>query len=163
MLINSKSPECTVKLLKDSMNGSNFGTCSCSVPQVDSVPCIQMMAVVKSGRIVGMTPMNVMPWWWSRRQWRLQLPENLTVLANLSMNTLKESYQPDVKLRYCPDWSTGRKLGRPKMGDRIKTAIEIGSKRKNQKHKYCVWCNKYNHSSTNCFNHLLRKDRNDDE
>ena len=47
--INNKLPERTVKIPKINVNNLSFGTCSCGVPQVDSMPCIHMMAVAKSG------------------------------------------------------------------------------------------------------------------
>jgi hypothetical protein len=163
MSINNKSPERTVKIAKDSINNLSFGTCSCGVPQVDSVPCIHMTAVVKSGRINGITVEDLMPWWWTTRQWRLQLPQELRVLSNISILTIKETFDPDLKIHYCPDWTAVNKAGRPKKGKRIPSAIEIGGKKRNKKRPYCVWCNKYNHTSDKCFNHPRKKDKEDEE
>ncbi len=56
--INNKSPERTVKI-----------PCSCGVPQVDSMPCIHMMAVAKSGRVNGLAVEDLMPWWRTTWQW----------------------------------------------------------------------------------------------
>ena len=72
--------------------------------------------------------------------------------------------EPDIKLKYCPDSTAARNAGRPKKGTRIPSAIEVvGGKKRNKKHPYCVWCNKYNHTSDNCFNHPWRKDKDDEE
>ena len=163
MSINSKSPERTVKIQKVNVNNQYFRTCSCGVPQVDSVPCIHMMAVAKSGRVNGMAVEDLMPWWWTTRQWRLQLPKELYVLANVSMSSLREKWDGDMKIKYCPDWTASRKAGRPKKGTRIPSAIEIGVKKRNKKRPYCVWCNKYNHTSDKCFNHPQKKDKDDEE
>ena len=46
-------------------DGSVFGGCSCGVPNTDGIPCHHMIAVVKSGRIDGLTPTNAMPFWWT--------------------------------------------------------------------------------------------------
>ena len=161
--INNKSPERTVKIPKVNVNNLLFGTCSCGVPQVDSVPCIHMMAVAKSGRVNGLAVEDLMPWWWTTRQWRLQLPKELVVMSTVSMSGLKENFEPDMKLKYCPDWTAGRKAGRPKKGSRIPSAVEIGGKKRNKKRPYCVWCNKYNHTSDKCFNHPRKKDKDDEE
>ncbi len=105
-----------VKIAKDSINNLSFGTCSCGIPPVDLVPCIHMSAVVKSGRINGITVEDMMPWWWTTRQWRLQLPKELHVLSNIGISTIKETF---------PDWTAANKAGRPKKGKRIPSAIEI--------------------------------------
>ena len=94
-----------------------------------------------------------MPWWWTTRQWQLQLPKELVVLSTVSMSGLKENCEPEIKLKYCPNWTAARKAGRPKKGTRILSAVEIGGKKRNKKRSYCVWCNKYNHTSDKCFNH----------
>ena len=101
--INNKSPERTVKIPKENINNLTFGMCSCGVLQVDSVPCIHMMAIAKSGQVNGMTVEDLMPWCWMTRQWRLQLPKELCVLANIIMSSLKEKFDPDMKIQYCSD------------------------------------------------------------
>ena len=121
--INNKSPERTVKIPKVNVNNLLFGTCSCGVPQVDSVPCIHMMAVAKSGRVNGLAVEDLMPWWWTTRQWRLQLPKELIVMSTVSMSGLKENFEPDMKLKYCPDWTAARKAGCPKKGTRIPSVV----------------------------------------
>ncbi len=67
--IKNTSPERTVKIPKININNLSFGTCSYGVPQVDSVPCIHMMAVAKSGHVNGLAVEDLMPWWWTTRQW----------------------------------------------------------------------------------------------
>jgi len=39
------------------------------------------------------------------------------------MKSVKEGRLPDYGLHLCPDWTTGRKAGRPKKGERIKSGL----------------------------------------
>jgi hypothetical protein len=55
---------------------SLFGGCECRAPEVDGIPCHHMIAVVKSGRIDGLTVDNAMPEWWTTELWRQQYPKN---------------------------------------------------------------------------------------
>ena len=122
-----------------------------------------MMAVVKFGRINGIMVEDLMPWLWTTRQWLLQLPRDTNVLSNISISSLKEAIDTDLKIHYCPDWTASNKAGWPKKGKFIPSAIEIGGKKRNKKQPYCVWCNKNNHTSDKCFKHPCKKDKVDDE
>ena len=160
---NKKSPERTVKIAKDQINNLTFGTCLCGVPQVDLVPCIYMTAIAKSRRMNGIAVEDLMPWWWTTRQWCLQLPKDTNVLSNISISSLKEALDTDMKIHYCLDWTATNKTGWPKKGKRIPSVIEIGGKKRNKKRPYCMWCNKYNHTLDKCFKHPHKKDKDDEE
>ena len=161
--LNSRSPQRVVKIRKEAINGSRFGSCSCGVAQKDSVPCIQMASVVKSGRMPGLTIAQVMPWWWTTKQWRLQLPNEVNVAetASLTLQVILDRYHPNHSIRYCPDWTAARKAGRPKKGERLKGAKELAvdKKRKKGPRPYCIFCNKYNHTTATCWNHPRKKMR----
>ena len=57
------------------------------------------------------SPLNIMPIWWKRSQWRLQFPLETRPDANITMKSVKEGRLPDYGLSLCPDWTTGRKAG----------------------------------------------------
>ena len=64
-----------MKLPKNPVNGSYFGRCTCGGDKTDAVPWEHMAAIALSAVAVihpQITPMNVMPIWWKRKQWREQ-------------------------------------------------------------------------------------------
>jgi hypothetical protein len=64
-----------VKLPKNAVNGLYFEQCTCGANKTDAVSCEHMAAIVLSAVIrPQITPMNVMPIWWKRNQWREQFP-----------------------------------------------------------------------------------------
>ena len=54
-------PEVTIP--SKGLFGSRFGTCTCGKPAKDGVPCKQMMVVVKSISIEGLSRIQIMPYW----------------------------------------------------------------------------------------------------
>ena len=56
------------------------------------------------------------------------------------MSGMKDSCEPDIKLKYCPDWTAARKARCPKKGTCIPSAIEVGGKKRNKKRPYYMWC-----------------------
>lgn len=109
---------------KEPVMGSYFGGCSCGIPNTDGVPCHHMVAVVKSGRIAGLTPNNSMPKWWTTEMWRHQYPQQLQSLCDFSLNNIKKVVAPDLTWRYCPPYTAPNKSGRPKEGKRRKSFLE---------------------------------------
>jgi hypothetical protein len=109
------------------------------------------------------TPINVMPMWWKRKQWRLQFPLDLYSDTNITMKSVKEGRLPDFSLRLCPDWTVGSKPGRSKKGERIKSGLETAmvkgkagtKKTKATKRQRCMVCGKYGHKYKDCW--LLEK------
>jgi len=109
------------------------------------------------------TPMNVMPIWWKRKQWREQFPLDVYAEANITIKSVKEGRIPDFTLRLCPDWKGGKKSGRPKKGERYKLGLEKamakgkpGAKRVSAtKRRRCLVCGKFGHNSEGCW--LLEK------
>jgi hypothetical protein len=155
-----------VTLPKYPVNGSHFGTCTCGATQTDAVPCEHMSVVALSAIIrPQISPMNIMPIWWKRSQWRLQFPLETCPEAKITMKSVKEGRLPDYSLRLCPDWTTGSKPGRPKKGERIKSGLETAmakakgkggtTKTKATKRRRCDVCGAYGHIYENCF--LLEK------
>jgi hypothetical protein len=154
-----------VTLPKYPVNGSHFGMCTCGATQTDAVPCEHMSVVALSAIIrPQISPMNIMPIWWKRSQWRLQFPLETCPEAKLTMKSVKEGHIPDYSIRLCPDWTTGGKPGRPKKGERIKSGLETAmakakgkgtTKTKATKRRRCDVCGAYGHIYENCF--LLEK------
>ncbi len=114
-----------ITLPKNLVNGSYFGRCTCGVDLTDAVPCKHMAAIALSSVIrPQITPMNIMPIWWKRKQWREQFPLDVYAKANITIKSVKEGRIPDFILRLCPDWTAANKSGRPKKGDRYKLGLE---------------------------------------
>ena len=92
---------------------------------MDAVPCEHMAAIALSS-VIGpqITPMNVMPVWWKRKQWQVQFPLDVYADANITIKSMKDNRIPDHCLRLCPEWTAGGKSGRPKNGERVKSGLE---------------------------------------
>jgi hypothetical protein len=62
--------EQVVTLPKYPVNGLHFGTCTCGADKTNAVPCEHMAAIALSSVMrPQITPINVMPMWWKRKQW----------------------------------------------------------------------------------------------
>ena len=116
-------------LKEEDNDGSVFGGCSCGVPNTDGIPCHHMIAVVKSGRIEGLTPTNAMPFWWTTECWKRQYPEDVEVSCNFDLSTLRRTPE-DGLMRYCPPYTAPNKAGRPKNEKRMKSPVEGTKKRR---------------------------------
>jgi hypothetical protein len=110
--------------VKEPVMGSHFGGCTCGKANTEGVPCQHMVAVVKSGRVKGLTPNNSMPKWWTTEMWRLQYPTNQHSLCDFSIESLKQTEPPELSMRYCPPYIAPNKAGRPKEGKRKKGILE---------------------------------------
>jgi hypothetical protein len=51
--------------VKEPVRGSHYGGCTCGKANTEGVPCHHMVAVVKSGRVKTLTPINCMSKWWT--------------------------------------------------------------------------------------------------
>ena len=121
----------TVMIPKEMVNGTRFGSCTCGVPQTKTIPCVHMVAVVQAQVVTGLTrEVDVMPAWCSTNTWRLQYPQNLSMRGDLTMRKLKDSHQPNTKLRCSPKSAAGNKTGAPKKLKRIRGPIEKQRKKK---------------------------------
>jgi hypothetical protein len=149
--------EYQVRIPKVAYLESYFGTCTCGIPAKEGVPCKHMVVIVKSSAIPGLTRMGIMPYFWSTEQWKHQYPIEVMCNTNVTMAQVKlNTTLKDDRLRYCPDWSIGKKPGRPKKNDKHKTVmdhIQTSSlkKRKRQKKMYCKICKKWNHTTEQCW------------
>ena len=88
-----------------------------------------MIAVVKSGRIKGLTPTNAMPFWWTTECWKRQYPEDVEVLCNFDLSTLRRTPE-DGLMRYCPLYTGPSKAGRPKNKKQMKSPVDRTKKRR---------------------------------
>jgi hypothetical protein len=56
-----------VQFLKEAVDGSFFGTCTCGADKTDALPCEHMAIVVLSSCLrPQITPISIMPTWWGR-------------------------------------------------------------------------------------------------
>lgn len=114
-------------------HGSRFGKCSCGVHKMKTVPCVHMIAVVKSSMIPGLSSVNVMPSWCYTSMWREQFGEGTVMHVGCDIQYLKDNYQPNQKSHYCPKISAAAKSGRKKNLKRFKSPLEKGAKKKKGK------------------------------
>jgi len=57
-----------------------------------------MAAVECSSRIAGLTRIKIMPFWWTRKQWQEQFPQEVTSMCYANMEVIKADYQADDAL-----------------------------------------------------------------
>ena len=101
----------TVVIMKEpGTHGSRFGTCTCGAHKVLGVLCEHMVAVVKIGQVPDLTEENVMPYWRTVTQMRMQFRQDLNLHVGMDMDTLKNMGHPCPNLYYCPDFQNLRKL-----------------------------------------------------
>ena len=55
-----------------------------------------------------------MPYWFTKAQWRLQFPKEVTCTTHITLNSIKTNSRPTDHLKYCPAWTAGQKKGQPK-------------------------------------------------
>jgi hypothetical protein len=113
----NQSYQCYFKAEED--EGSAFGGCSCGRPKMHGIPCVHMVAVVKSYHIEGLNLVNAMPPWWMTAHWRKQFPQGADLNCNFDIQMLKNSSQ-DTTWRYCRQYPVPNKAGRPKKYKRVK-------------------------------------------
>lgn len=92
---------------------SCFGTCTCGFPTKEGIPCDHMVAIVKVGAIPNLSRVQIMPFWSTRAQWRLQFPKD-TVRMDVTLALIKKSAAKNIHMSYCPSWAAPQKKGRPK-------------------------------------------------
>jgi hypothetical protein len=114
----------TVKVTREEVYGVRGNSCTCGVTQTGGVPCRHVIAIAKSGRGEGLNIVNAMPYWWTTRCWRSQFPEDEVSRCKIDIDYLKEKYDPDKSICYCPDLIGQRKKGRPKKDKREKGQLE---------------------------------------
>ena len=76
-----------------------------------------------------------MPSWCYASLWREQFGEGTVLRAGFDISFLKNNYQPNPKLRYCPKIAAPEKIGRKKNLKRKKGPTEQGKKRKRKDKK----------------------------
>jgi hypothetical protein len=99
------------------------------LPNKDGLPCQCIVAVVKSCRIEGLTPINSMQQWWMTLHWQKQYPSHSVLSHDFNMTTLSPT-SPNISLKYCPPYSAPNKAGQPKMNKRIKSPLKLATKKK---------------------------------
>ncbi len=100
--VRGSAPQ-TVTFPKLLVNGSYFGTCTCEANKTGVAPCNHMAAVALSMAIsLQITPVNIMPIWWKRTQWRSQLPSDVYAEANLTIQAIKTGEFPMLDYVFVP-------------------------------------------------------------
>jgi hypothetical protein len=61
-----------------------------------------MAAVVCSSHIAGLNQQNIMPFWWTRKQWQEQFPQEVISQCYTNMEVIRADYEADDFMRYCP-------------------------------------------------------------
>ena len=157
------SREYIVKLPMVPCNGSHFGTCTCGVPAKDGIPCQHMAVIVKSSNIPCLTRSSIMPYLWSTAHWQAQYSLDVDYKTDMLIKSVKAMAFRNKKLRYCPDWSASNKPGHPQKSDKVLTLTEkmvlasSGKKRKRQAKLFCKICEKFNHTTAECFKNPINR------
>jgi hypothetical protein len=55
-----------------------------------------------------------MPFWYTREQWKVQLPQEFVYRADMTWDNIRKSDYIDERMKYCPSWVAPKKKGRPK-------------------------------------------------
>ena len=97
-----------------------------------------------------------MPHFWSTAHWQDQYPLNVECNTDISMANVKLVAHRHGEMRYCPDWTAGGKRGRSKKSDKVMTVMDhieeaSGKKRKRRVKMFCRICEKWNHTTLQCF------------
>ena len=153
-LHNTLAQRQTVSIHKELTRGSIFGKCTCGLVRRDAVPCEHMAAVACSSRIAGLTRLNIMPFWWTRKQWQEQFAQEVTSISYTNMEVIKADYQADDFMCYCPRWSAPKKPGRPSKGKRKLSSLEIAQGKKKKKKpltRFCQICRGFSHQTIDCW------------
>jgi len=95
-------------------HGSKFGSCTCSFPRKEAIPCDHMVAIVKQGAVPSITRVELMPFWYTRAQWQLQYSKDVVYKLDITWANIKKSASPDILIKYCPSWAAAKKKGPPK-------------------------------------------------
>ncbi len=72
------------------------------------------------------------------------------------MNAVKATSNPEDDLRYCPAWTARNKKARPKKNTHQKNVVDLieelsNKKRKRRRKMFCNICQKFNHTTEDCF------------
>jgi hypothetical protein len=170
-LIGAK--EYYVRLPKVPYKGSYFGKCSCGYPVKEGVPCKHMVVVQKSAVIPELKRTDIIPHYWTTAHWKLQYAHEIVANTEINITAVKAKYSPNENLKYCPDWSVGKKRGRSKKREKQMTVMERGAVSSQKKHRrrakmWCEICKIWNHTTLKCWknpansvNHNLEKSLNE--
>jgi hypothetical protein len=123
--LNTLARKHTVRLPKEPTRGSYFRKCTCGLVTRNAVPCEHMATVVCGSRIAVLNRRNIMPFWWTRKQWQEQFPQEVTSQCYMNMEVIRADYEADDFMCYCPSWSAPNKAGRPLKGKCKLSALEI--------------------------------------
>ena len=94
-------------------------------------------------------------------QWQEQLPHEVTALSYANMEVIRNNYDPDDTICYCPSWSASNKDGRPTKGKSKLSALKVAQgKKKKQKYltRFCQICRGFSHRTTDCWLQEKNKD-----
>ena len=120
-----------VKIPNQPIDGTRFGMCSCGAPKVLGIPCEHMAAIVLAG-YMGLTTTDIMPFWWTMAELRVQFPMTEKNPERITLEYIINSGVANLNLRYCPSLAAAQKTGRPKNGKRIKGVMEQKGKKSNK-------------------------------
>ena len=81
-----------------------------------------------------------MPFWWTRKQWKEQFPQEVTSQCYTNMEVIRADYEADDFMRYCPSRSAPNKAGCPSKGKRKLSALEISQGKKKKPKPLTRFC-----------------------
>jgi hypothetical protein len=84
----------TITIPKVPTKGSYFGWCTCGLAQHDAIPCKHMAVVVVNLRVLVLTRLNVMPFWWTHAQWQVQFGKEVSPECFANMEVIRPEFMP---------------------------------------------------------------------
>jgi hypothetical protein len=115
--------EYTVIIPKADNMGSIFGMCTWWSKK-EGIPCQHMVALVKLGRIDGLSRIGIMSHWYTTAQWRNQFPKDAIIGTHITLKSIKANSTPEDNIHYCSTWAALQKKGQPKKEMRRKSIAD---------------------------------------
>jgi hypothetical protein len=100
------------------------------VTQVKGLPCCHVVAIAKSTKVEELNLVSLMPFWWTTAAWKQQFPKNTSIGTSIDIEYLKEKYEVDNSIHYCPNFAAVRKKGQPKKELALEKSKGVQKKRK---------------------------------
>ncbi len=94
------------------------------------LPCCHVVAIAKSTKVEELNLVSLMPFWWTTAAWKQQFPKNTSIGTSIDIEYLKEKYEVDNSIHYCPNFAAVRKKGQPKKELALEKSKGVQKKRK---------------------------------
>ena len=93
-----------------------------------------------------------MPFWWTRKQWQEQFPQEVTSICYANMELIRADYKANDNA--LPIMERSKKTGHPSKGKRKLSALEIAQGKKKKPKpltRFCQICWGFSHQTIDCW------------